>query len=385
MFDMKKQLRWSKLKVGLVISLALLILLISVFFAGKVEKIFVPRVELKAQFRDVKGLRKGAPVWIFGTEVGSVKEIQLSPTLGAIVTISIQKNILDYVRRDAQASVMTMGLLGDKYIELTAGSPQEEPIHPGDIIRGTIPLEFSDIMETASISIGKIGDFIQKLDNLIVKIEAGEGTIAKLLINPSIYDHLDRTAKTLSLTLEEIKHSQGTLKRLLEDSTLYQKMTSTISTLEAFAKDIRESPGTLKKLIEDPSLYDKTFRLVSTLEEVGQKLDKSIENLGKKMDTTISTLEVFGNRLNEKHGTLQRLIEDPQLYDHLNQGAIQLNAILQKVDQGEGLAGAFLKDKEMVKELKETVLEFRETASELKRLIKDIQDQPRKYLKFSIF
>lgn len=385
MFDMRKQLKWSKLKVGLVISLALLILLISVFFAGKIEKFFIPKVELKAQFHDVRGLRKGAPVWIFGTEVGVVKEIQLSPTLGAVVTISIQKNILDYMRRDAQASVMTMGLLGDKYIELTAGTPQAEPIQRGDMIRGTIPLEFSDVMETASISIGKIGDFIQKLDNLIVKIETGEGTIAKLLTNPSLYDYLDRTARTLSLTLEEIKQSRGTLKRLLEDPTLYQKLTSTISTLEAVAKDIRESPGTLKKLIEDPSLYEKTFQAVSTLEEVGQKMDKSIENLGKKMDTTISTLEMFSKRLNEKQGTLQRLIEDPQLYDHLNEGTLRLNAILEKMEQGEGLAGAILRDREMVRELKDTVTEFRETASELKKLIKDIQDQPRKYLKFSLF
>jgi phospholipid/cholesterol/gamma-HCH transport system substrate-binding protein len=385
MFDMKKKLRWSKLKVGLVISLALLILLLSVFFAGKIENLFIPRVELKAQFRDVRGLRKGAPVWIFGTEIGSVKEIQLSPTLGAIVTISIQKKILDYMRRDAQASVMTMGLLGDKYIELTAGSPQAEPIRAGEMIRGTIPLEFSDVMETASISIGKIGDFIQKLDNLIAKIETGEGTIAKLLTDPSIYDHLDRTAKNLSLTLEEIKQSRGTLKRLLEDPTLYQKMISTISTLEAFAKEIRESPGTLKRLIEDPSLYDKTVRVVSTLEEVGQKMDRTIENLGKKMDTTISTLELFGQRLNEREGTLQRLIEDPQLYDHLDQGAIRLNAILEKVDRGEGLAGALLRDREMVRELRETVVEFKETASELKKLIKDIKEQPRKYLKFSLF
>lgn len=382
---MKKQLRWSKLKVGLVISLALLILLLSVFFAGKIEKLFIPRVELKAQFQDVRGLRKGAPVWIFGTEVGSVKEIQLSPTLGAIVTISIQKDILDYMRQDAQACVMTMGLLGDKYIELTAGSPQAEPLRKGDMIRGSIPLEFSDVIETASISIGKIGDFIQKLDNLIVKIETGEGTIAKLLTNPSIYDHLCRTAKSLSLTLEEIKQSRGTLKRLLEDPTLYQKMTSTISTLEAFAKEIRESPGTIKKLIEDPTLYNKTLLVVSNLEEVSQKMDKTIEDLGKKMDTTMTTFELFSRRLNERGGTLQKLIEDPQLYEHLNQGAIRLNAILEKMDQGEGLAGAILRDKEIVRELKDTVVEFRETASELKKLVKDIKDQPRKYLKFSLF
>lgn len=385
MFEMKRKLSWSKLKVGLVVTLALLILLISVFFAGKIERIFIPRVELKAQFRDVRGLRKGAPVWIFGTEVGSVKGIQLSPTLGAIVTLSIQKDILQYMKRDAQATVMTMGLLGDKYIELTAGSPQAEPIQIGEMIRGTIPLEFSDIMETTSLSIGRIGDFIQKLDHLITKIETGEGTIAKLLSNSSIYDHLDQTAKTLSLTLEEIRQSRGTLKRLLEDPTLYQKMIATVTELEAFAKEMRESQGTIKKLIEDPSLYDKTFTLISSLEDFSKKMDHTIENLGEKMDRIVSAIGTFSKGLTEKSGTLQRLIEDPQLYDHLDQGMIRLNTILDRMDQGEGLVGAVLRDREMVRELKETVVEFKETAGELKKLIKDVKENPKKYLKFSLF
>jgi len=360
MFDMKKQLRWSKLKVGLVISIAIGVLLISIFFAGKIERIFLPRVELKIQFQDVRGLRKGAPVWIYGTEVGSVKNIQLSPVLGAIATISIQKNILEYMKRDAQASIMTMGLLGDKYLELSAGTPQAEPLRRGEMIKGTVPLEFSDIMETAAVSIGKIGDFIEKLDHLIVKIETGEGTIAKLLTDPSVYNNLNQTTKTLSLTLEEIKNSQGTLKRLLEDPSLYQKMTSAVSSLEAFAKKVNESPGTLKKLVEDPSLYDKT--------------------LG-----TISSIEQFSRKLNEGSGTLKRLVEDPQLYENLNQGVVRLSAILEKIDQGEGLAGTMLKDREMVRELRETIVEFRETASELKTLMKDIKEHPKKYLKFSIF
>jgi ABC-type transporter Mla subunit MlaD len=56
MFDTKKQLQWSKLKVGLVITVALLTLLITIFFAGNIEDLFLKKVELKAQIQDVKGL-----------------------------------------------------------------------------------------------------------------------------------------------------------------------------------------------------------------------------------------------------------------------------------------------------------------------------------------
>jgi len=371
MFDMRKQLRWSKLKVGMVITLANLVLLVAIFFAGGIEKIFSPKMDLKIQFQDVRGLRKGAPVWIFGTEVGSVREIHLDRTLGAVVTISLNMRVQEFLKKDARASIMTMGLLGDKYIELSTGSPKAEPIERGEMLKGSVPVEISEIMETAGISIGKVGDVINRLDNLILKIDEGEGTLAKFLTDPSIYDNLNRSVKTLSLTLEEIKGSRGTLKMLVEDPSLYQKMVSAVSSIEEFAKKtnesvgeitrkVNESQGTLKKLLEDPSLYDKAL-------------------------ATVSSMEQFSKKLNDETGTLKRLIEDPQLYENLNDGAARLSSILKRIDQGEGLAGSLLKDKELIKELEETLNEFRGAAGELKELVKDIKTNPKKYLKFSIF
>ena len=371
MFDMKKQLRWSKLKVGVVITLALLVLLVAIFFAGGIEKIFSPKIDLKVLFQDVRGLRKGAPVWIFGTEVGSVREIHLDRTLGAVVTISLKKSVQEFIKKDARASILTMGLLGDKYIELSTGSPEAEPIGREDMIKGSVPVEISEVMEIAGVSIGKIGDVINRLDNLILKIDEGEGTLAKFLTDPSIYDNLNRSIRTLSLTLEEIKDSRGTLKMLVEDPSLYQRTVSAVSSIEEFAKKtnesvgemtrkVNESKGTLKKLVEDPSLYDKAL-------------------------ATVLSMEQFSKKLNDETGTLKRLIEDPQLYENLNEGSAHLSSILKRIDQGEGMAGALLKDKEMIKELEETLDEFKGAAGELKELLKDIKANPKKYFKFSVF
>ena len=53
--------------------------------------------------------------------------------------------------------------------------------------------------------------------------------------------------------------------------------------------------------------------------------------------------------------------------------------------KGEGLAGAFLRNEELAKELSEALLEFKKLSSELEALVKDIKGHPKKYLKFSIF
>jgi len=326
MFDTKKQLRWSKLKVGLVITIAFLALLVAVFFAGNIEKIFSPKTELKAEFRDVRGLRRGAPVWIFGTEVGSVRNIHLDPVRGAIVTISINKSALTFLKKDSQASIMTMGLLGDKYIELSAGSPGAEPLQPGELIKGTEPIQFSQIIETTSVAIEKMGDFINKLDVFVTKMEKGEGTVAKFFTDPTIYNNLKKSTETLTVLLEQIKNSEGTLKLF----------------------------------IEDPSLYKKTV-------------------------TAISSIEEFSTKLNEGSGTLKKLVEDPELYGNLNQAASRLSSILEGIEKGKGTAGALISDEELAKELRDSLLELKKLSSELESLAKDIKEHPKKYFKFSVF
>jgi phospholipid/cholesterol/gamma-HCH transport system substrate-binding protein len=326
MFDMKKQLMWAKLKVGVVITLALLTLFVTVFFAGNIQNLFSPKIQIKAEIKDIRGLRKGAPVWISGIEVGSVKNIDLNPEHGTLVEMLINKGAAKFIKKDSKASVLTMGLLGDKYIEISDGSAQAEPIKPGDMIQGTTQLEIQDIVNASSESIQKVTGFMDKFGSFIEKIEKGEGTIAKFLTDPSIYDNLRDTTKTLSMIL----------------------------------KDFKESEGTMKLLMKDPSLYNKLL-------------------------STTSSLEEFSRKLNKGQGTLKRLAEDPQLYENLDTASKQLSLILKRIDSGEGVAGSLVKDKELDREMKDTLTELKTSVTEFKELIRDIREHPKKYFKFSVF
>lgn len=326
MFDIKKQLRWSALKAGVVITLALLILFAIVLYAGTIGQMLTPSFELRAQFQDVKGLRKGAPVWLFGTEVGSVKKIELDPIYGTVVTLSVDKSAEPFIRSNSEAEVLTMGLLGDKYVELSAGLPEAGPVQPGAMIKGEAPAELTRVVEASAKTIEKMSELVGKVDMLIANIVKGRGTLSKLINEPTLYDNLEKSTALLSSILEQIENSRGTLKLLLEDPSLYRRMTATVSSLEEWSKNLRESSGTLKKLIENPELYEN--------------LNKSAENL---------------------------------------------DSILTSINSGKGMAGALVRDEKLVLEVRETLLEIRGLAGEMKILLKDINEHPEKYFKFSLF
>ncbi len=327
MFELKKQLMWSKLKVGMVISISIVLLLFGVFFAGGIESLLEPKVEINAYIKDVMGLRKGSPVWISGIEIGLVKSINLHSEYGTVVAMAIKKDALRYIKKDSKASIQTMGLLGDKYVEITPGSPDAEVISQGDVISGTDQVSIRDVINAGTNTLLKISEFMERLDSLINSLQRGIHVItnSRFLTDPDLYNNVEDATASLSSVLKELKESNGTLKMLINDPSLYDKITSTVSSLDEFSKKINTD------------------------------------------------------------GTLKRLAEDPSLYENLNKASSQISGIFEKIESSNGVAKSLIQDQELASELKEGVRELKNLSRELGELTRDIKSNPKKYFKFSIF
>jgi phospholipid/cholesterol/gamma-HCH transport system substrate-binding protein len=231
-----------------------------------------------------------------------------------------------FIGKDTTATVLTLGLLGDKYIELSNGTDGRGQLHAGDMIKGKTQLEIKDLVDASSESLVKVTEFVDRIGVFLERFEKSEGTFAKLLNDPELYDNLQQTTSNLS----------------------------------ALVKDLHESEGSLKRLMKDPELYNKMLAATSSIEK-------------------------FGDKMNNGQGTLRKLAEDPTLYENLNRASHQLSALLTEIDNGKGAAGALVKDKQLAAELRETIGGLKETVGELRELTKDVKANPKKYFKFSLF
>jgi len=270
MFDMKKHLMWSKMKVGLVVTVALVIILITVIFAGSLENLFAKNITLFAQVQDVRGLRSGSPVWLAGIEIGSVKNIRLDAKNGTIITMAIRSDAADFIMKDATATVMTMGLLGDKYVELTHGSEESGKVTPNDILKGKVQLELGDLYEATSSSLAKVSGVLEQVGLLVRKIDQSQGTLGKLLTDPSVFNNLKEATRSLSVTLKEIETSQGTLKQLVKDPSLYTNLDKASKNLNSVLEGIDAGKGTAGKLLKD--------------EEMARDLKQALTGLNKSVN-----------------------------------------------------------------------------------------------------
>ncbi|RJR14693.1 MAG: MCE family protein [Nitrospiraceae bacterium] len=353
MYDYVKQHKWAKLRVGIVSTIALITILLAVMFAGNIEELFTPKVMIYAMVQDVKGLRDGSPVWFSGVEIGSVKHIKFTPDQKVRVAMTIEAESLKYLKKDSRANIMTLGLLGDKYVEITPGSHESEGLSAGGAVEGRTQTEIQDVVQASQDSIAKISDFVSKLEEILVKIEKGKGSISRFIQDPAVYENLKEAIGELTVLVRKIEDGEGTMGRLLSEDVLYNDLASSARDIRLFAQTLQKSDGTLNRLIQDPSLYDR-FQKAST------------------------TLDSFTQRLATSKGTVNKLIDDDSLYENLNSASAKMNKVLDRIDNGQGLMGSLVKDDELSQELKATI-------RELNALIKDIKSNPDNYFRFSIF
>lgn len=303
MFDRKKQLRWASLKVGIVVTVTLLIIFFVIVFSGGIQSLFKERVSFNIYIEDVQGLRKGAPVRVAGVDVGVVNEIKLSRDYGTVVKVSVDKNILDYLKSDATATVQTIGLLGDKYIEIFPGESSEN-FDPSKGMYGHPQTEAREIIQVAASTMKRIEGLVQKIDSLITKIDKSEGTVTKLLNDPSIYNNLNSTVLELKKTVQEIR--SGSIGMISRDKELYQRLSNALKNFEEASNKIASQQGSFGRMLNDPALYENLLKSSQRLEALLQEIEKS-------------------------EGTLKMLIKDKALADDLKQSIKELKELIEEI------------------------------------------------------
>src|ERR1700712_5387360 len=120
--------------VGIFIFLGLAIFIITVLTLGSQHKTFEKSISIKTVFEDVNGLQKGNNIWFTGVKIGTVKKIAILGNARVEVTLSIEEQSHQFIRKDAKAKISTDGLIGNKIVVIYGGSQQAPEVETGDVL-----------------------------------------------------------------------------------------------------------------------------------------------------------------------------------------------------------------------------------------------------------
>jgi len=178
--------RAFELKVGIFIMIGIAILFVMVFSIGDIN---VSRTgyRIKVLFNFACGIGPSAPVRLAGVGVGQVQGIRIvrdekAKTTKAELTAWINDGAK--IEKDSQVTINTLGLLGEKYLEIFPGTPGAPVLKNNDAITGKDPVPMEKITEN-------LANLSESVKTIVDKIKNGEGTVGKLITDDSIYKNLE--------------------------------------------------------------------------------------------------------------------------------------------------------------------------------------------------
>lgn len=175
-----------ELKVGIFVFVGLVILTVFIFSVGGI-KTWSSGYDVNFIFHFVNGVKLGAPVRFAGVDVGQVKAIKLLPPAEegkTMVKIVCWIHNGTRIPVDSSIWVNTLGLLGEKYVEIMPGIDSVNFLAKNGELKGEDPLAMQEVGEMAK----KIA---KDIDETFTKINCGEGTVGMLLNDNSLYQNLN--------------------------------------------------------------------------------------------------------------------------------------------------------------------------------------------------
>jgi phospholipid/cholesterol/gamma-HCH transport system substrate-binding protein len=253
---------------------------------------WIPRYSLVAYFGNVQGLIEGAPVRLAGKDVGIVEGV----TFGAFgdakppiqVSMRVDTSVRERLRTDSRAQIGTMGLLGDKYIELSMGSLESEILADGAEVPAITPPDLSEVMAKGTQALDGVAALAGNLNKVAAQFEESRGA-AKIA----------DSAKGVADIVAEVREGRGLLHSLIYDEYKgggVESISRSLATLEDILREIARGDGLAHQLIYEPGSKQETVAEVTSA--------------AKRLDSILA-------RIDRGEGTLGLLVSDPALYQDL--------------------------------------------------------------------
>jgi phospholipid/cholesterol/gamma-HCH transport system substrate-binding protein len=175
-----------ELKVGIFVFIGLTVLVIFVLSIGGF-KTWSSGYRLNLIFNFVNGVKIGAPVRFAGVDVGEVKRINLQFKPAENHTkVYLEVWVRDIVRVPADSIVWinTLGLLGEKYVEIIPGKDYANSLKENQSLIGVDPLPTHELFNRAE-------NIMRNLDDGLTRIMNKEGSLGKFIYDDKVYNELE--------------------------------------------------------------------------------------------------------------------------------------------------------------------------------------------------
>ncbi|HKQ19217.1 MAG TPA: MlaD family protein [Candidatus Eisenbacteria bacterium] len=151
-----------------------------------------------------------------------------------------------------------------------------------------------------------------------------------------------------------------------------------LGSLNKAGRGFSSGKGTLGKLSQDERLYEEMVALAKNANELAERMRVNQDRVSDRLVSLAASFDSLSWRMQHGDNTLAKMMTTDDLHRHLASSTARVDSILAVLESGKGSFGKMLSDSTLYSDTKLLM-------GSMKRLMSEIEKNPKKYLKFSIF
>lgn len=291
--------------VGIFVVLGLAIFVTAVMLLGKQQKLFNRSVQVNAVFKDVNGLAAGRNILYSGVKIGTVKKISFLRANEILVLMNIDQSSQEFIHKDVVARISSEGLMGNKTVMLSGGTPNVPVIEDGDRLTVGSGLSTDEIMNTLQVNNKSLVEITDNLKIITKGMVDGTGTLGKLLTDDSIYKNLNSSMAGLNDAVANTRLLTGALS--------------------AYASKLQTKGVLSNELVTDTMVFSKLRAAVTQMNEVADNAHKTV------LDLQATSAGIKADMSNH-NAPIGMLLQDTLLADAFKATIYNLETSTEKLD-----------------------------------------------------
>jgi len=267
-------------------------------------------------YTNVNGLSINDKVLYHGFEIGTVQDINLNSLDSQQISIMVELNITEDmpIFDNAEARIVNSDLLGEKAISIIQ-KHEGNPLPEGAVLKGTVEHTLSQQIEDELLPVkNKIEVLVSNIDSVIGRIQG--------IFNVDFQGKINENLISIEGALVNIRNITQNVDEIIAMEKYH---------IDTIVGDVQLITTTIKNNKEELDRSIKNFADISdSLSQVEfKKIFGDLANVTARLDAIIAKLETG-------EGTLGELIQDDELYDNLKKVTVSLNQLVKDIQENPG-------------------------------------------------
>ncbi|MGR3857866.1 MULTISPECIES: MlaD family protein [Chryseobacterium] len=299
----------NNLKLGIFVIAGIILFILTIYFIGLKRNIFGSNFILRSEFENVSGLKQGSNVRLSGINIGTVSKIDFISDSLVMVKMSIKKDVQQYIKTDAVASIASDGLVGDKVLVISPGTGSANIVGNDAVIASYKTTEIEDVLFSIKKSADNIRTVTTGLVDFTAKMNNKDGLLVKIMTSKDFADRIDKTVQNLQSSMNDfasftpvLHNKDGIIYRVFTDKSLSDNMESSIL-------DLKSSAGQISLFAAKLNDKNNILSQITTNDTLAASLGKTLTNLEKSSED----LKKFTTKINNDENVVSKLVDNPRL------------------------------------------------------------------------